>query len=362
MAKILEPEWDWLSVAPDNVLVQIIEGFFGKRDIAVDPQLAADWVRRRKGIDADESAVDERSARYQEFLSLCEECRPVASATYRPEFENSPFTPAAKILPWVDLVSAVHRLREVRALCGFTRIQPYSLNIEDIPDAVVQKKIAPLSAGQAAWRPAVEIRGEGVFFRLNEERLSHWASEPVVTERADKINKLFAERCSRDGVTPPYQITPRHLLVHSLAHILIRRMSLDCGYSSASLRERLYISDGEGTVPRMAGILIYTASPDSDGSLGGIVSLADLDRVSSLLERAIQDALWCGNDPVCVETEPHMNGERLSAAACHNCLLVPETACEKFNRELDRGMLVGFPISASGDIVSGFFSEFSPEP
>jgi hypothetical protein len=226
---------------------------------------------------------------------------------------------------------------------------------------VIQKKIAPLTAGQAAWRPAVEIRGEGVFLRLNEEHLTEWSCETAVAERAAKINRLFTDRCSRDGVTPPYQITPRHLLVHSLAHILIRRMSLDCGYSSASLRERLYISDGEGAVPRMAGVLIYTASPDSDGSLGGIVSLAEPNRISSMLERAVEDALWCGNDPVCIETEPHMNGERLNAAACHNCLLVPETACEKFNRELDRGMLVGFPVSASGAIVSGFFSDFSAE-
>jgi len=362
MAKILEPEWDWLSVAPEAVLVQIIEGFFSKRGISsIEPEVAADWVRRRKGIDTDESSNDERSARYQEFLSLCEECRPVPSATYRPEFENSPFSPEARILPWIDLVSAVHRLREVRALCGFTRIQPYALNIEDIPDAVIQKKIAPLSLGQVAWRPAVEIRGEGVFLRLNEGRLSDWSSDPAVVERAEKINRLFIDRCSRDGVTPPYQITPRHLLVHSLAHILIRRMSLDCGYSSASLRERLYISDGEGAVPRMAGILIYTASPDSDGSLGGIVSLAEPKRLTSLLERAVQDASWCGNDPVCIETEPHMNGERLNAAACHNCLLVPETACEKFNRELDRGMLVGFPFSLNGDIVSGFFRDFAAE-
>lgn len=359
MAKILEPEWDWLSVAPDHVLMQIIEGFFGKRDISVDPELAADWVRRRKGIDEDESSKNEQSARYQEFLSLTEECRPVASGTHRPEFENFPFLPSEKLLPWVDLVSAVHRLREVRALCGFTRIQPYSLNIEDIPDAVLQKKIAPLSAGPISWRPAVEIRGEGVFLRLNEQLLSAWASDPAVVKRANRINKIFTDRCGRDGVTPPYQITPRHLLVHSLAHILIRRMSLDCGYSSASLRERLYISEGDGAVPHMAGILIYTASPDSDGSLGGIVSLAEPERISSLLERAIQDALWCGNDPVCIETEPQTNGERLSAAACHNCLLVPETACEKFNRELDRGMLVGFPVSASGDAVSGFFNDFS---
>jgi hypothetical protein len=358
ISKILEPHWAWLSVAPEEALPQMIEGFFDQKDISVDPRLAADWVRRRKGIETDDASGDEQNARFQEFQSLIEECRPVATEAHRPEFENAPFTPSDKLLPWIDLVSAVHRLREVRALCGFTRIQPYSLNIEDIPDAVHQKKIAPLSAGQMSWRPAVEVRGEGIFLQLGEERVTRWASDPAVVKRAGKINKIFTDRCARDGAEPPYQITPRHLLVHSLAHVLIRRMSLDCGYSSASLRERLYISDGDGAVPAMAGILIYTASPDSDGSLGGIINLASPERIDSLIERAIQDAQWCGNDPVCIETDPQINGERLSAAACHNCLLVPETACEKFNRELDRGTLLGFPAGAGGEVVPGFFTDF----
>jgi uncharacterized protein DUF1998 len=358
IAKILEHEWDWLSFVPNEMLPSILEGFFKQREIIVDPQLAIEWVIRRKGIDTEDESNKEQNARYQEFQSLMEECRPIAIETHRPEFENVPFTPAETHLPWIDLASAVHRLREVRALCGFTRVQPYSLNIEDIPDAVLQKKIAPLSAGMINWRPAIEVRGEGIFLRLNDLRVTEWASNPLVINRAERINRIFLDRCNRDNLEPPYQITPRYLLTHSLAHILIRRMSLDCGYSSASLRERLYVSDGDGNVPSMAGILIYTASSDSDGSLGGIVSLATPERISSLLERAIQDALWCGNDPVCIETEPQINGERLSAAACHNCLLLPETACEKFNRGLDRGMLVGFPSPVNDDTSRGFFSDF----
>jgi hypothetical protein len=358
IAKILEPAWGWLSVAPEDALIGMINGYFNKFDKTVDPDKAVDWIRRRKGIDSEETENNEISARHQEFTSLELECRPKLSDTLRPEFENAPFILPNEVSPWIDLVSAVHRLREVRALCGFTRIQPFSLNIEDIAYALTQKKIAPLSAGQMNWRPAVEVRGEGVFFRLNEPRLSAWASKKEVIERAAGIHEIFKKQCDRDGITPPYLITPRHLLVHSLAHILIRRLSLDCGYSSASLRERLYISQGDGVIPPMSGILIYTASPDSDGSLGGLVSLATPERIKHLIRRALKDAMWCGNDPVCIETESHTNGERLIAAACHNCLLVPETACEKFNRELDRGMLVGFPSSHSGEYISGFFHDF----
>ena len=361
MAKIIEPFWNLISAIPDSALEFSLGGLLQNLGVTVDTSMALDWVLRRKGIDIDNSADNEQSARYQEFQSLTEECLPVATGTHRPEFENAPFEPSEDIRSWIDLVSAVHRLREVRVLCGFTRIEPWALNIEDIPDSIQKKAIAPLSTGYENWRPAVEVRGEGLFLKINEKRLSIWETNPRVIERANRINKIFVDRCVRDGIELPYKITPRHLLIHSFAHVLIRRMSLDCGYSSASLRERLYISDGNDITPPMAGILIYTASPDSDGSLGGIIGLATPDRVSNIINRTIQDAQWCGNDPVCIETESKTGGERLSAAACHNCLLVPETACEKFNRELDRGMIVGFPESESEELVPGFFSDFSIE-
>lgn len=356
ISKILEPEWYWLSVAPDVGLEAMIEGVFRNRGITVDVAAAVDWVRRRKGIDENEETANELAARYEEFEALQEEVRPIAVDTHRPEFENSPFAPPDNVLPWIDLVSTVHRLREVRALCGFTRISPFSLNIEEIPEAIVQKTISPLATGNHDWRPAVEVRGEGIFFRLNEVTVSQWEGAPELVERSSQINAFLLSRCERDGTEPPYQITPRHLLVHSFAHILVRRMSLDCGYSSASLRERLYISEGGKDVPPMAAFLIYTASPDSDGSLGGLVSLATPERIGGLIARAVRDAVWCGNDPVCIEADPRLSGERMSAAACHNCVLLPETACEKFNRELDRGMLVGLHGAQMGGL--GFFKDF----
>lgn len=57
---------------------------------------------------------------------------------------------------------------------------------------------------------------------------------------------------------------PRLILVHSLAHALIRQLSLSCGYGSASLRERLYVDTNEW---EMAGLLVFTSSPDADGTL-----------------------------------------------------------------------------------------------
>jgi hypothetical protein len=203
--------------------------------------------------------------------------------------------------------------------------------------------------------PAVEVRGEGIFLRFAEQRIVAWArANPGVLSRAATINAILAAECGQQGMPVPFIITPRLLLVHGLAHAVLRRLSLDCGYSSASLRERLYVSEGVGTVPSMAGLLIYTASPDSDGSLGGLVSLATADRLADIIARSIEDLRWCGSDPVCIETGPELLGERHSGASCHGCLLVPETACERFNRELDRAILVGTPDHS----VVGFFEGF----
>jgi hypothetical protein len=148
-----------------------------------------------------------------------------------------------------------------------------------------------------------------------------------------------------------YAVTPRLLLVHSFAHALMRQISVECGYSTSALRERLFISERTDEGPAMNGVLVYTGSPDSEGSLGGLVRLAAPELLGPIVMRTLAAAGWCGSDPVCLETSPAQAGERISGAACHCCLLAPETACEKFNRELDRAIMVG---EAEG-AFQGFF-------
>ena len=160
-----------------------------------------------------------------------------------------------------------------------------------------------------------------------------------MTERAAILDSISARVAERRGYQRDYRITPQLLLIHSFAHAMIRQLSSDCGYSSSALRERLYVSDD--TKQSMNGVLIYTGSPDSEGSLGGLVRLAEPQLMTDSVRRAVRHAGWCGSDPVCAETDPRQSGERVSGAACHCCLLVPETACEKFNRELDRTLLCG---------------------
>ena len=173
--------------------------------------------------------------------------------------------------------------------------------------------------------------------------------------RVDALERRSAAVAADRGYVREYGITARLLLVHSFAHALIRTISIDCGYSSSALRERLYVSEPDGLRPAMNGVLIYTGSPDSEGSLGGLVRLAEPAQLGRIVLRAIRSAQWCGSDPVCLETDPAQSGDRVSGAACHCCLLVPETACEKFNRELDRTMLVGSSEADTSGHWKGFF-------
>ncbi len=227
-------------------------------------------------------------------------------------------------------VVRVARLREVRVVKGFTRISP--------PFDPEGGGIAPLSNSELEWLPAVEVRGEGIFIQLNPERLSVWERDPVVAQRVEPAAKSWqADWRRRHPNDPiPFDASPRLLMVHAFAHALISQLTLECGYSSASLRERLYVSDDEDS--GMCGVLIYTATSDSDGTLGGLQRRANPELLEPTLLGALQSMRWCAADPLCMSGETGAP-ESHSVAACHSCLLVPETSCELHNRFLDRALL-----------------------
>lgn len=237
----------------------------------------------------------------------------------------------------------VKRLREVRALQSFRRV-------EEPSPADSQLRQAALSLTKPSWLPAFEVSGEGVFLRLDPERLRIWEEQPEQVARAARIREnherlLSARAGDSDKLVPPSPATPRFLLLHALAHSLINEWSLDGGYPAASLRERLY-SDED-----MAGVLIYTATSDSAGSLGGVVAQGEPDRLAETLRAALHRASWCSNDPLCMESETS-GADSLNIAACHACMLLPETSCENNNILLDRAALVGTPDGR----VRGFFT------
>jgi hypothetical protein len=232
--------------------------------------------------------------------------------------------------PYFSRVVKIHRLREVRVLTGFTRLEAPEPEIDD------QKHIVKLksSIGEK-WLPAVEINGEGVFIELNRETVAKWLQNPRVKERSHKYVKCYKTYCENKGWENFKTRNGEYVLLHTLSHMLIKEMAIQSGYSSASLHERIYSSEN------MCGLLIYTGAADKEGSLGGLVELGGMNKLIPLLKGALENALTCTTDPECFMKNP--TSDRLNGAACHSCTMISETACENGNRLLDRALVVPVP-------------------
>ena len=244
----------------------------------------------------------------------------------------------------IESVIQVHRLREVLALAGFTRLEPVMPNVDGEYEAEVERAEIAL---EPTWFPAVENRGEGIVLQLREGAVTEWLGREPVQERLRQLvegHVAWARQRNSERHFPggPY------VLLHTLAHLLIQSLSMRCGYPAASIRERIY-ADYEG---KRFALLLYTASPDAEGTLGGLVQEAR--RVEDHLRYALESAALCSNDPVCAEHEPGQSMEErwLHGAACHGCALIAETSCEMRNEYLDRA-LVAPTLHAAGAAFFG---------
>lgn len=246
-----------------------------------------------------------------------------------------------KISKYFKSISLVPKLRETRAFVGFSRLEPN--------DAAISERKKMLRTGSENWLPAIEVYGEGIFFEFNMEVLLQWAQKANVRERIEKLNRAY--RDSKFGQRYEGNLRPEFVLIHTFAHLLINQLSFDCGYGSSALRERIYCEKASNE-HKMYGVLIYTASGDSEGSLGGLVRQGETGRIEDTIVDAVKNAQWCTSDPICIQSAGQ-GPESCNLAACHNCTLLPETCCEFGNRLLDRGAIVG----TLKDKDIGFFKE-----
>ncbi|AUS88193.1 hypothetical protein LBYS11_18615 [Lysinibacillus sp. YS11] len=267
------------------------------------------------------------------------------------DYEGIEFQVEAEDVPhryrdYIANLVMVKRLKEVMVLKGFTRIHPLpdlttrltteiGIN-EEGNENNEQVQLAPLSSSNLDWLPGVETYGEGIFITLKKEKLTEWENEHkdygIGMERAHR--NIYKERNIPEDEIPPFPGL-RYVLLHTLSHALIRELTMHSGYSSSALKERIY----SNTENDMAGILIYTATIDSEGSLGGLVELGRKDKFEAILSRALAAALYCSSDPQCAEKDVDTLSD-VNGAACHSCMLLAETSCEKSNRYLDRSILV----------------------
>ena len=230
---------------------------------------------------------------------------------------------------YFECVVLIEKLKETRVFQGFSRIDPGN-NVDK----------SELSNKPVNWLPGIEVYGEGIFLKFNDDKIDVW--EQNYGNRFSKvINRYHDAMLRRRPAENPRQLSSTFLMMHTFAHLLIKRLCFNCGYGSSSLRERIYFNRSREN--RMNGILIYTSSGDSEGSLGGLVRQGKKNHLGKLIRDAINDSQWCSADPVCsdIGQSSGQGPDNINGSACHNCCIVPETSCEEFNMLLDRATITG---------------------
>ena len=285
-------------------------------------------ITRRKAAEAD-VPVEPVDLTAREYEALVEPGKARRDRDFTAEVVPSPVV-------WRGLVAKVvrvSRLRETKALVGFTRVDAPEWGEPDSAQRV------RLSRNIPDWVPAATTHGEGIFIVIQPDVIATWEA---VAEGSDELARLrlahgrWRDNRQMDGPPEDHWPGDRYLVLHTLSHLLVREIALECGYSSASISERIYANPGRGET----GILLYTTASDSEGTLGGIVRLSEASQLDRLLRAAFANARRCSSDPLCAEHTPMGTEDTLHGAACHACLFASETTCERGNRFLDRRLVV----------------------
>ncbi len=318
----VESEAELAFVLKMPAVKQRLEGFSTKQ--------VMDAISRIRG-----GAADARPVKEVEFQALADAKEELGSDRPEGDFFARALPRQAWDAPWmsaIERVVLVHRLREVVAQVGFTRFEAAGPDIQGELDITVERAKLALDV---TWLPANENRGEGVFLKFKPEAIKAWLDRDAVKRRDSQLQQGFdLWKHEHQASNRNYFGLPFYML-HSVSHLLLTAVSLECGYPPSSLRERVYAWQPTGQY----GILIYTGSPDAEGTLGGLVEAGK--RIRSHMQRALEAGRLCSNDPVCAFHVPSQHDHQpLLGSACHGCLLISETSCEQHNDFLDRALVI----------------------
>ena len=342
LVEVLEKNWGFLTTAMENGNFQRMRfELVAERNFAEDKKehytekLLEAATKRNSGADTSNTGDSEEKYRKMEYDAILAEAGGenqdfFVSKNQANLYDDSETGGAISI--GFKSIGLLHKLRETRAFVGFSRWLP-----EDGKSLDARKDFIKLGKS-ITWLPAMVVKGEGVFFEFNEKRLHKWATQKDIIARISSLSKNYNDERIKRG-KEVRNISPQFILIHSFAHLVINQFSYECGYGSSALRERIYCNL-EFPNDTMNGVLIYTASGDSEGSLGGLVRQGKPGNLETIVYNAIENARWCSSDPICIDS--HGQGPNsCNLAACHNCALLPETCCEESNMLLDRAMLIG---------------------
>lgn len=302
-------------------------------NIGVSVESVKEILKRRITYDTernyDTSSIFYRAAEFDALSG-----RAVVTGTIYDDFKRIPTDISLYNIPFVKEISLIEKIREVQVLLGFSRIEPFSASMIGTNSS----NFVSVKEKDTKWYPGYNVYGEGIFIEFDEDAINKWRVGNALLEKRVKIlqdnyNNSFL------GGQNPREISGKFLLLHTISHLLIKQLSFECGYNISSLKERIYCGE-ESDGKEMSAILIYTASGDSEGTLGGLVRQGHHDTFPRIYKKAIEAATSCSNDPVC-SLSSGQGRDSLNLAACHSCTLLPETCCEEFNVFLDRGVIVG---------------------
>ncbi len=296
------------------------------------------------GLEIPKTAYELRRDEFHALLQAAERGHPPEPPRRAGEVPNFEVQVSAvrQNVVWNNLcfrVTPVNRLRVLMVQHAYRRIPAGK--------AVLAKPVSTVfelpSAPGRKWYIGSELSGEGIFLDLNLK-----ANPQNIPALSGEIAQSWwhAWRNPDDYLGNSliagdrHQFHPLFAWWHTLAHRLINALSVDSGYSSAAIRERIFLDVDENTGQASGGLLLYTAQPGGDGTLGGLIALVpEFERV---LERALRTLDTCSNDPLCGEEK--FGRDRYNGAACYACALVSETSCEHRNMSLDRRLLLeGLP-------------------
>lgn len=244
-------------------------------------------------------------------------------------------------------IQQVDELKVTNIQFDFTRVRPKERvailrenGQKEIKESSVGKNIFSIKEEELFVLPANETFGEGLFFQFNDKEINYWIQLNKIT--LDERFKRFLNKeinINQQGSSIMQKIKNngvKHFLIHSFSHMMMRELEFTCGYPTASLKERLFISTNPEK--QMSGLLIYTAE-GSEGSMGGLVSQGEPAKILEIIKKGLERSINCSSDPLCWESEGQGIFD-LNLSACFSCSLVSETACEEMNLGLDRRVLV----------------------
>jgi len=332
LGRLVEDNWAVLGKATSIDILMAFRQIGQLQDLTkyTDAQIwQASQAKNEGRMEGAESPNDLKSPEWKIFSNP-------SMATESRTFKLRTVDPPPDFAQHFQKIVMADKLREVRALVGFSRIMsPRDFDsAADIPP----ERRARISRNDPTWVPASEIRGEGIFFQFSEHVIQDWVKRNRAYDR--EFEKAHISWRAAKNLPNPESGYPgiRFVLLHTFAHAMIRQLAIECGYTAASITERIYSRDPSDGDP-MAGVLIYTAASDSEGTLGGLCALGEPDKLNRHIRRALARMSFCASDPLCSE---HVVGacETLHGASCHACSFLPETSCERGNKYLDRSVLV----------------------